>query len=287
MRGFWADERVEGKIWNLSNPVYRTIYQYFKRKEKELLSVADGVISLTHAAKKVIDAWGFRDPGKLPVEVIPCCADLSLFSRDHPDLISRQRDFTNELQLENQGPVISYLGAIGTWYLLDEMMQFFSLLLQKHPNAVFLFITRENPATILKAATAFNVPHERIRIRAAAREEIPALLSLSQASVFFILPSFSKTASSPTKQAEIMGMGIPLICNSGVGDTDYVVNKYRCGISVDLSDPDALNRAVSAFESLDTLNPESIRAGASEFYALSTGISRYREYYEKILKQVS
>ena len=31
MRGFWADERVEGDIWKLSNPIYRVIYNFFKK----------------------------------------------------------------------------------------------------------------------------------------------------------------------------------------------------------------------------------------------------------------
>ncbi|MBT5933473.1 MAG: glycosyltransferase, partial [Flavobacteriales bacterium] len=26
MRGFWADERVDGNIWNLKNPIYRWVY---------------------------------------------------------------------------------------------------------------------------------------------------------------------------------------------------------------------------------------------------------------------
>ena len=29
MRGFWADERVDGKIWNLNNPIYKIVYQLF------------------------------------------------------------------------------------------------------------------------------------------------------------------------------------------------------------------------------------------------------------------
>ena len=29
MRGFWADERVEGGLWNLNNPLYRLIYNFF------------------------------------------------------------------------------------------------------------------------------------------------------------------------------------------------------------------------------------------------------------------
>ena len=35
MRGFYADERVDGKIWNRKNPIFNWIYSYFKKKEIE------------------------------------------------------------------------------------------------------------------------------------------------------------------------------------------------------------------------------------------------------------
>jgi glycosyltransferase involved in cell wall biosynthesis len=285
MRGFWADERVEGKIWNLSNPLYRTIYNFFKRKEKTMLMEADGVISLTHAAKKVIDNWSLRSKNQLPVEVIPCCADLSLFTYENADLSIKRAALKIELKLENEGPVLSYLGAIGTWYLLDDMMRFFRALLNRFPSAVFLFITREESSVVFKAADALNIAHDRIRVRAADREQIPAMLSLSQVSVFFILSSFSKTASSPTKQGEIMGMGIPLICNSGVGDTDYVVNTYGSGLSINLEDPESFEKTVAAFDKISALDPRRIREGALAFYSLDIGISLYTNYYKKILNR--
>ena len=34
MRAFYADERVDGKLWNTGKWIYRKVYQYFKRKEK-------------------------------------------------------------------------------------------------------------------------------------------------------------------------------------------------------------------------------------------------------------
>ena len=37
MRGFWADERVDGKIWNLQSPIYRSIYRFFKSRERAFL----------------------------------------------------------------------------------------------------------------------------------------------------------------------------------------------------------------------------------------------------------
>ena len=51
MRGFWADERVDGNIWNLKNPVYRWVYHFFKRQELLFLNEADYTVSLTLSGK--------------------------------------------------------------------------------------------------------------------------------------------------------------------------------------------------------------------------------------------
>jgi len=55
---------------------------------------------------------------------------------------------------------------------------------------------------------------------------VPIVVSISDFSIFFILPLYSKMSSSPTKKGEIMSMGIPVICNTGIGDTDDIANKY-------------------------------------------------------------
>ncbi|HEX5003420.1 MAG TPA: glycosyltransferase [Bacteroidia bacterium] len=282
MRGFWADERVEGGIWNTSNPLYKSIYKYFKRKEKEMISSADAVISLTNAGKKVIDNWKYRTENQLPVAVIPCCADLNLFSASQVDK-QEIASMKEELELNNAFPVISYLGAIGTWYLLNDMIRFFKLTLEKYPHALFLFITKEPEKVIETAARNAGIAKSRIRIKSAIRQQVPLLLSLSDVALFFIMPTFSKTASSPTKQGEIMGMGIPLICNSGVGDTDFVVNKYRSGISIDLSKKDSMDEAVSAIDRLIVLDKNTIRSGALDFYSLESGIAKYLAVYRSMV----
>ena len=33
IRGFWADERVDGGMWNMKNPLFKAIYKWFKKKE--------------------------------------------------------------------------------------------------------------------------------------------------------------------------------------------------------------------------------------------------------------
>jgi glycosyltransferase involved in cell wall biosynthesis len=80
MRGFWADERIDGKIWDLKSPFYKFIYNFFKKKEKQYLSESDRIISLTSAGKEVILDWKVEGVTRDKIEVIPCCVNLDLFN---------------------------------------------------------------------------------------------------------------------------------------------------------------------------------------------------------------
>ena len=79
MRGFWADERVDGYIWNMGNPIFRRVYRFFKKRELEFFKEADHTISLTQSGKVEIESWEIFKNKKPPIEVIPCCVDLELF----------------------------------------------------------------------------------------------------------------------------------------------------------------------------------------------------------------
>ena len=118
MRGFWADERIDGNIWSLKNPVFKNIYTWFKKKEKELLQHADYTISLTENAKKEIHTWKEISNNPVPIEVIPCCEDLNHFSTKNIQ-DNLRKDFQGKLNLTDDDFVISYLGSVGTWYMLD------------------------------------------------------------------------------------------------------------------------------------------------------------------------
>jgi glycosyltransferase involved in cell wall biosynthesis len=127
MRGFWADERIDGNIWSLRNPIFKTVFNYFKRKEKQFFLQSDYIISLTYNGRDEIISWkGF---GHLinRIEVIPCCADLNKFNPENVDL-DKAKAFKTELNLNDNDFVLGYIGSIGTWYMLDEMLDFFKVI---------------------------------------------------------------------------------------------------------------------------------------------------------------
>lgn len=286
MRGFWADERIDGGLWNLNNPLFRTIYNFFKSKEKRILAKADHTVSLTENAAQLIVSGNLAGKFNGRISVIPCCVDNSLFD---PHIITEERK--NELRFHSgikEGEfVLSYLGAIGTWYMLDEMLKFFKLLLGEIPYSRFLFITQEPSTLIFEKCNELNIDKNHVTVVQANRKEVPAWLSLSNASIFFIKPSFSKQASSPTKQGEIMSMGIPVICNAGVGDTDKIVKDSQSGFVVESFTNDSFLRAVNYLKSFDPYARRSIRDEAIKIFSLEKGVEKYASIYLEVLESNS
>lgn len=283
IREFYADSRVEGGMWNLRNPLYKTVYNFFKRKETEGVEKSDGIVCLTYAAQKIIAQWPAYKKN-IPLEVIPCSADLVLFDPSHIDT-ARQQAFKHELNIRDDDFVVSYLGSIGGWYLTDEMMQFCKALNVRKPATKFLFISPHRHADIIAAAGKAGIARSAIITKKAGRLEVPVLLSLSQYSVFFIRPCYSKQSSSPTKHGEIMAMGIPLITNSGVGDVEEIVKRYDSGIVLDEFDEgsfaDAAEKVVSGY----SYDAGRIRQGAAEFYSLESAVEKYNKIYSAILNR--
>lgn len=278
MRGFWADERVEGKIWNLKNPLFKVIYSYFKKMERRYFEESDAIVSLTEIGKKEILSWNLKGVTHEKIQVIPCCVDLNLFDPKKTDSDSLQIK-KSEYHLTGKY-IVGYVGSIGTWYQLREMLLAFKHITHLKPNAVFLFLTRESPAAIQQEAQELDIDPDSIRIVSVQHQKVPAYISLFDCSIFFIRPSFSKKASSPTKQGEIMAMGIPLICNAGVGDTDEIVQRYNAGLIL----KDTSENSLSSF-SLDFpgFTPEKATTGASDYFSLEKGVAGYFSVYDRFI----
>jgi len=281
VRGFWADERVDGGMWNLKNPLFKAVYRFFKKHEYECLELSDHVTCLTYAAEKEMHSWTNIKKQPLLIEVIPCSADLELFDPANIDPALKER-FRKELNIQPGDMIFSYLGSIGGWYLTDEMMRLCKMIAMKFPSAKFLFISPHRHEVIEAAAAKQGLDAGRIITRQASRHEVPVLLSFSSYSIFFIKPCYSKMSSSPTKHGEIMAMGIPVITNSGVGDVKEIVNKYNAGFVLDDFSEKAFTDVINSISAGNNFNRETIRKGAFDFYALPEAINRYRKVYDAI-----
>src|SRR5437764_10219037 len=124
MRGLWADERVDGGLWPAGGRLYRAA----KNVERRLLLGADHVVTLTHASELEMRRFDYLARKIPPITVIPTCADLERFHIQGPP--------------QTDPFVLGYVGSVGTWYLLDEMLLCFVGLREQVPNARLLLVNR-------------------------------------------------------------------------------------------------------------------------------------------------
>ena len=265
IRGFWIEERIEGGLWDLNKPIYRVVTRFFKKKEKQFFAYADGIISLTHKAKDEIQK---RFTVSSAITVIPCCVDSELFDPKTIDPVERE-ELLIRYQIGDTFNLI-YLGSLGTWYDLDEMLRYFEQLKQTR-NSKFLIVTKSeiNKAIKNKYAELF----EDVVIISAERTEVPKLLSLGHQGIFIYNEGYSRMACSPTKLGEMMSMGLPVLGND-IGDTRMILEKFRAG---KILPKDSELKEV-------THDSNQIRSGAIEYFSLSKGVDSYASVYERILR---
>lgn len=266
MRGFWADERVDGGLW----PREGRLYRITKALERRFLLGADHVVTLTQASVREMRKWPWL-AGRFPdTTVITTCADLERFACTPAP--------------PGDGLVVGYVGSAGTWYLFDEAVACFGLLRGMRPEARWLIINRGEHAFIRERLAAGGIPPEAVELRTADHSEIPGQMARMHAAMFFIKPFFSKQASAPTKLAELLGCGVPCLGNSNVGDMAEVLEAEQVGVAIDAFTPDSMRDGLSRLLSLVAEPGVRMRCAqaAARHFSLVNGVDQYRKVYETL-----
>jgi len=279
VRGLMADEYVDAGHWKKDTTPYRLT----KNVERRALAAADGVVTLTEAIWPILKTSdGLKERADLVHEVVPCCADLNLFQFSEADRKRRRA----ELGLGDQITFV-YSGSIDGWYLTEEMADFFKTALTRDANTHALWLTPTRHERVRELMKARAVPEDRFSIVAAQSVDVPSYLSASDAGIAFIKPCFSKLASSPTKYAEYLACGLPLVINSSIGDSDSLITNEHTGVLIKDFNAQEYERALQSISEFASKREETRRltreVAERLFDVRRTGLERYARMYESIL----
>ena len=277
MRGFWADEKKDGNSWDTSKFFWKKVYDHYKKKEKEFVQQSDHIISLTRAGKMEIESWAAYT--NVPISVIPCCTNADFFTLTSS---AKKKSAREALNIPADSFVVSYLGSLGTWYLLDEMIEYFKLLLQQNSNSFFLIITNSKPEEIIPAFLRQAIEDDKYIVISVPFSKVPSLMFASDVSINFTKPAYSKLASSPVKVGEILTMGIPIIAND-VGDTGVFIKNNNVGIMLRDITEASFKQSISEISTLNELDAKEIRNVALKEYSLDSGIESYSKVYSEMV----
>ncbi|MCH2214327.1 MAG: glycosyltransferase [Flavobacteriales bacterium] len=289
-RGFWIEERVEGEIWNPNNPLLAIVMQYFKKKERKFFIESEAVVSLTESAveaicrQQVIKMTGRElKEFKEKTFVIPCAADQNLFSFVSSDERKRAKE---KIGISPDNPVFVYLGSVGTWYLLQEILESYRALREVLPELWFFIFTGGDKESILRLAAQLNVPTDRMKIEFVHRENLPDKLKLADFSINYMRPGYSRMATSPVKIGELLSMGVPFIVNSGVGDSESQITTLGAGmVTKPFPDEESYKILCENYSTLFEVNREDVANQAREVFSLKNAIKKYEKVYQYALKR--
>lgn len=278
VRGLMAEEYVDAGHWRKDSIPYRIT----KAVEGRALGAADGVVTLTERIWPVINQWDSLRNHSVAHEVVPCCADLELFRFSHEDRARRRA----ELALQDRFVVV-YSGSIDGWYLTESMADFFVTMRKQRHDAHFLWLTPAHHERVHELMRARGVGASDYTVLASAPRDVPSYLSAGDAGLAFIKPCFSKLASSPTKYAEYLGCGLPLIINEGIGDSDVLITGEKVGALVRNFDEREYANSVAVIEGFAGY-PEQTRRRTREvaerlFDVRRTGAETYVRLYRDVL----
>jgi len=276
IRGFLAEEYVDAGRWRAGGLLFRLT----KAAEEALYRASDGFVVLTERARETLFPDG---TGGRPLEVIPCCVDDERFAA--AEAIDRTAIRT-ELGLDDR-LVFIYVGALGGYYLVPEMAEFLAAARAQNPRVYALVVTQSSPVALIAELNRLGFTTDDYRVLKVPPEEVPKYLRASDVALSLIRPSFARRSMSPTKFAEYLAAGLPVIASAGIGDLDAHIEEARVGVLVQRFNRDAYTAAFQAIEELRR-DPElaaRCRAEARARYDLHTvGGERYRRLYDSVLR---
>lgn len=226
VRSFWIDQRIA-----MGNVLPGSAQERVMRLvERQAAARSGGIVILTAAAIPVLrQRHGAAATEK--VRLVPTCVDLSRFS------------FSPMPEREPLRVLMS--GSFNPLYDLETSVRLVRCLRQR--REVDLTVLSPNPSirdAVLSSVTATigNVPFEAMP-RQVSNHHIGFGICKPEAGVELL-------AASPTKLAEFLACGRPVVVNAGLGDMDELVKVNDCGVVIDGPSDTELERVSDEIERL-------------------------------------
>jgi glycosyltransferase involved in cell wall biosynthesis len=135
--------------------------------------------------------------------------------------------------LENKKVVI-YFGTMAKIRKLDLLAPIMVNVKKIFPDVILLLVGEgekgEDTENLKSLFSRNDLDNNVLFVGKVKRQDVPLFIRLASVSISIIPPIFEYVVSSPMKAVESIGLGVPVVCNKGIPDQDYVVGESHGGI---------------------------------------------------------
>ncbi len=257
VRSLWADQ----KVMIQKNRFNKTIYPFYRSFESIAAASSVGMSTLTHAVVPILEKRHRKLPAKRTV--VPTAVDLNHFK-----LIEKLP----------KKPVALFSGTYNDYYDLPLSAAFMNEFRTKSDIDIHWARPQES------SKSKINVGE--IKIFPALQIEMANLIPNYSfgVSICKLNAGPSLTAAMPTKIAEFLACGRPVVINKNLGDMDQFIAEYNAGVILDGSLGN-LEEGVSKLRDLlsDPTTPLRCRALAEKYFNMDVGALSYLNLYDQMI----
>lgn len=257
VRSLWADQ----KVMIQKSLVNKTLYGIYRGLESVAASRSVGMSTLTSAVIPILEQRHKRLP--LLRTVVPTAVDLSCFKLN-PTMPSKARAL--------------FSGTYNEYYDLSL-------------SGLFMEEFRKH----MEVETHWARPKESSKSGIGVGES--KIFPSSQAGMAALIPEYSfgvsvckldagpsLSAAMPTKIAEFLASGRPIVVNKGLGDMDQFIEEFHAGVILDGTPTNLVESATKLAALLeDSDTPHRCRAMAEKYFSMDIGADKYLNLYSQIL----
>ncbi len=257
VRSLWADQKVaiqRSQMNNLMYFAYRKLESIAAKKSAAMSTLTDAVIPILESRN-----------GRIPAlrTVVPTSVDLNRFalSRIMPEKIK-----------------VLFSGTYNEYYDLDLSAQF----IKEFQKSINCEIHWARPTE--SSRSTIEVGENRVFLSSQIGMSTTIPLYSFGVSVCKIDAGPSLSAAMPTKIAEFLACGRPIVVNKGLGDMDRFINEFDAGVVLDGTASNLVESAEKMVSLLsDTDTPLRCRALAEKYFSMDVGAKKYLELYSQVL----
>ncbi len=209
---------------DFSLQIFKTIAHIYHTEYITLLS-AERIFAVSEKLIEYFKQTYKMDPGKFIL--YPCLSDSTKFYYSE----KIRNETRSGLKIANHNTVILYSGGLSVvnkYHISAEMFTIFNAISNFQPNIIFLILTKDkfDLTSILKTYPGLV---NKLLFKNAENEQIFEFLNAADFGVLFRENTIMNNVASPSKYAEYILCGLPVLISEGVGDFSKFTLDHKLG----------------------------------------------------------
>ncbi|MCB0769673.1 MAG: hypothetical protein KDC00_04630, partial [Flavobacteriales bacterium] len=194
----------------------------FRPLEQEAVRSSDLRLAVSEA---LVAHWRERyGYGKDDHVVVPCTLGSGHAPIDRERVVSRIATPFSENDI-----VLVYSGSTAGWQSFDRLASVLGNIMDRQPEVKVLFLSKEDPNNMALQA---KYPG-RVFVQWLASKEVSAMLRVCDHGVLVREDTLTNRVASPTKFAEYLAAGLPVLISDHLGDFSSLVQEEDLGLVIE------------------------------------------------------